>query len=167
MALAIGGLNMILPIYLKNQFKLSYSQIGLFFTSSNILTLITQIPSGLFADKYGLIKIIKINTLIASIPLFIWPFIQKWQILLILYSLTYVLWTMTWPATLVFITESFTNDIRGRVISLRMTAMRFGFTLGPIISGIEYSIISSKIPFYTAGIFFLTCLIFLKKMEKK
>ena len=50
---ALGGINLIIPLYLESRFALSASQIALFFTSMSALNLVTQIPSGTIADKFG------------------------------------------------------------------------------------------------------------------
>jgi len=67
MTTAMGCLGVILPLYLKDKFGLPYHLIGLFFTASGAMTLITQIPSGYLADRYGERRFISL--VIAPIPL--------------------------------------------------------------------------------------------------
>ena len=50
---AIGGVNLVVPLYLETKFALSASKIALFFTLQSFITLLTQMPSGKLADRYG------------------------------------------------------------------------------------------------------------------
>ncbi|MCK4823309.1 MFS transporter, partial [bacterium] len=73
--IAIGGVNQIIPLYLDSRFALSASQIGLFFTAQSLVMLVTQIPSGALADRYG--KKRTFLSLIVSIPFLLasWHFV--------------------------------------------------------------------------------------------
>ena len=165
-----GCVNTILPLFLKNQMGLSTSLIGLFFTGSNVLTLITQIPSGWLADRYGRKKLI--IACIAPIPFLygVWPFIDNWIVLLILNSVALGLWSMTWPATLALLSDFVPSDLRGSAFGVRMTGVRLGFTIGPFISGYLYSSIGVMTPFIASAVSYLLGImlaIFLKEKSHK
>ncbi|RLI06582.1 hypothetical protein DRO24_04750 [Candidatus Bathyarchaeota archaeon] len=152
MTTAIGCLNVILPIYLKDRFGLPYHLIGLFFTASGAMTLITQIPSGYLADRYGERRFI--SMVIASIPLLfaLWPLLRQWWMLLLLYTFISGLWSMTWPATLSLLSKTFPEEMRGTAFGVRMTGVRMGFTIGPVIAGYLYGGWSSSAPFQAASL---------------
>ena len=152
MTTAMGCLGMILPLYLKDQFGLPYHLIGLFFTASGAMILVTQIPSGYLADRYGEKRLISI--IMAPIPLLLglWPFLGRWWMLLPLYTLTSGLWSMTWPATLSLLSEVFPEEARGTAFGVRMTGVRLGFTLGPMIAGYLYSGWAPSTPFLAASL---------------
>jgi len=153
MTTGVGGVNMILPLFLEDRFQLPYSLIGLFFTSSNVVILLTQIPSGRLADRYGRKKLIL--ACIATMPLLfgIWPFINSWWTLLVIYAVSTGLWSMTWPATLALLSNSVPEEMRGTAFGIRMTGVRLGFTIGPIIAGTLYSGYGSGAPFLSAALF--------------
>jgi len=163
-----GAVNMVLPIYLKKQIELAPSSIGLFFTTSNAMTLITQIPSGWLADKYGRKKLI-IACLLPIPPLLLsWSLSQNWIILLVLYATSYSLWSMTWPATIAILSDNLPRELIGSAIGVRMTGVRFGYTIGPLIGGYMYSSVSHISPFMaSAGFYGLSIIISLLLKEKQ
>lgn len=150
-----GSISTVLPLFLKNEMALSTSTIGLFFTGSSILTLLTQYPSGRLADRFGRKKLIL--ACIAPIPLLYaaWPFIGDWVVLLVIYSLAFGLWSMTWPASLALLSDFVPAELRGSAFGVRMTGTRLGFTVGPFFGGYLYSAIGGGSPFIAAAASFL------------
>lgn len=155
MTTAMGGLNVVLPLYLQDRFGLPYHLIGLFFTSSGAMTLITQIPAGYLADRYGERRFISI--VISPLPLLfvLYPLLKRWWMLLPLYTLLSGLWSMTWPATLSLISEVFPGEARGTAFGVRMTGVRLGFTIGPMIASYLYSGWGGAAPFQISALFTL------------
>lgn len=151
---AIGIMNMAVPIYLSDTLQLDYSLIGLFFTVSNIVTMFTQIPSGALADRFGMKK--TSLTILSVVPFItsLWIFSDNWIVLLASRSLMMGLWSMTWGATTVLVADAVPENLRGTSISVRMTAYRVGYTIGPIISGYLFSNMGGVTPFIAATIAF-------------
>lgn len=151
MTTAIGGVNLIVPLYLESEFALSASKIALFFTLQSFITLVTQMPSGRIADRYGrkrtlLSIIIFIPFLFAS-----WHFIDNWKIMLILNSLAFGLWSMTWPAILTLLSSSVPERLVGPAFGVNTTGNRLGTTIGPIIASFFYVNYSKTFPFLGAA----------------
>lgn len=166
----IGGLTTILPIFLQDQLELPTFLIGLFFTGSSILTLFTQIPSGLLADRYGRKKLIVACTALCPLLYGIWPLIDNWVTLIILYSVAFGLWSMTWPASLALLSDSFPPELTGSAFGIRMTSVRLGFTIGPLISGYLYTSVSYTSPFLATAAFFalgIPIALLLKENQRK
>jgi MFS family permease len=162
-----GCVNMILPLFLKNQMGLSTSLIGLFFTGSSVLTLVTQIPSGWLADRYGRKKLIL--ACIAPIPFLYgaWPFIDNWIVLLVLNSTAFGLWSMTWPATLALLSDFVPPQLRGSAFGVRMTGVRLGFTIGPLVAGYLYSAIGGVTPFMASAAFYILGIVLAMFLREK
>ena len=157
--IGLGGVFVILPLYLKDLYDLSPSSIGLFFTISNIIALITQIPSGYLADRFGKKRFMMGVILPIPVLFMFWGQTDNWLMLLALFSMAYSCWSMTWPSALALISESFPPDMRGTAYSVMMTAERFAFSIGPIAGGYMYSSMNPVYPFYLTSVSFMLSLI--------
>ena len=60
------------------------------------------------------------------------------------------LWSMTWPASLVLVSEAVPYAMRGTAISARMTGYRVGYTLGPMFCGFLLQRFGGVSPFIAA-----------------
>lgn len=165
MTTAISGVNMIIPLYLKENFGMAPSTIGLFFTVPSILTLFTQVSSGRLADKVGYQRMILMSVLLTPLLFFSWYLVDNWLLLLAFNSMAMLLWSVTWPAAMALISDFVKPNLRGAAFGVRMTGIRLGFTVGPIISSFFYSGFSLRTPFVAAaasavfGIFFASRII--------
>jgi len=148
---ALGGINLIIPLYLKSSYALTASQIALFFTAQNLLNLVTQIPSGAIADRFGRKR--TVLTLIGLLPILYssWHFIGDWRILLLVNTLAYGLWSMTWPATLTLLSDSVPSKLVGAAFGVNTTGNRLGFTVGPLIASYFYINYFETAPFLVSG----------------
>jgi len=155
MTTGLGGINMILPLYLGDVHGLSPTLIGFFFTAPSIVMLFTQVPAGTLAERFG--KKRWILSCIVLIPFLYlsWMFTENWVVMLVMYSLLFGLWSMTWPATLTLLSDSVPDDILGAAFGVRMTGVRMGFTVGPLIGSYLYGTYYSSTPFLGAAGFTL------------
>ena len=151
---AIGIMNMAIPIYLADRFSLNYSTIGLFFTVSSVVTMVTQAPSGALSDRFGMKRTMLVFLGIVPFMYLVWVFSGNWVLLLVSYSLSMALWSMTWPASLVLVSEAVPASMRGTAISARMTGYRVGYTLGPMICGYLLQSVGGVSPFVAATVIF-------------
>jgi MFS family permease len=157
---ALGGINLIIPLYLESRFALSASQIALFFTAQSALNLVTQIPSGALADRFGRKR--TVLTLIGLLPFLYasWHFISDWRILLLVNTLAFGLWSMTWPATLTLLSGSVPSKLVGAAFGVNTTGNRLGFTIGPLIASYFYVNYFDTAPFLVAGGISLVAVLF-------
>jgi len=162
---AIGGVNLVVPLYLETKFALSASKIALFFTLQSFITLLTQMPSGKLADRYGRKK--TILTLIFFIPALFasWHFIKNWKVMLLLNSLAYGLWSMTWPATLSLLSSSVPEKLVGPAFGVNTTGNRLGITIGPIIASYFYVNYFQTAPFIASDIICLLAVLFAFRLK--
>jgi MFS family permease len=149
--MATSGLNLVMPLYLESRFALTASQIALFFTIQSFITLVTQMPSGLLADRYGRKR--TILSFIFLIPFLFasWHFIDDWRIMLVLNSIAYGLFSMTWPATLSLLSSSVPSNLVGAAFGVNFTGNRLGQTIGPVIASYFYVNYYLTAPFLAVG----------------
>jgi MFS family permease len=157
--IGLGGIFTILPLFLKDFYDLTPSFIGLFFTISNLISLFTQIPSGYLADKFGKRRFMMGVILPIPFLFFMWGMTTNWFYLLVLFSLSFTLWSMTWPSAVGLISDSFEPEKRGTAFSVMMTAERLAFAAGPVIAGYMYDSMNPVYPFYMTGVGFALSLI--------
>lgn len=168
-SLAISLVNQIIPLYLDEGFGLSASQIGLFFTVQSVFTLVTQIPSGALADRFGRKKMLVLYLVFIPFLIGSWHFLMDWRRLLVVNSVAFGLWSMTWPAILTLLSGSVPDRLLGAAFGLNTTGNRLGMTIGPLIGGFFYGRYFLTSPFLVAGLFFIIAIciaLTIKKQEK-
>jgi len=165
MTTAMGGVNLIIPLYLDSRFSLTASQIALFFTAQNMLSLVTQIPSGKVAARFGMKR--TVLTLITMIPFLYasWHFVGDWRIMLVLNTIAFGLWSMTWPATLTLLSNSVPDELVGAAFGVNITGNRLGFTLGPLIGSYFYINYFQTAPFLASGAICLLAVLFAFRLK--
>lgn len=154
-----GATYTILPLYLKNQIRISTYLIGLFFTVSSVFTLFIQIPSGWLADRYGRKKILVSCLLPIPILFGLWLLTDNWMILITSYSAIVGLWSMTWPSSVALLSGYIPTEYIGSALGIRMTSIRLGHTMGPLIAVTMYSFFGYRSPFLVFTIFILAAII--------
>jgi MFS family permease len=147
-----GMIGTILPLFLKNQIMISESLIGLFFTASSLLILFIQIPSGWLADRYGRKKVIVMSLLPIPLLLGAWQFVDDWLLLLVLYAAVSGFRSMTWPSSLALLADFIPSELMGSALGVRMTSMRLGNTVAPVLAGYLYSSVSYRSPFLASAV---------------
>ena len=144
-----------LPLFLNNELKTSITSIGLFFTASNVIGSIVQVPGGLLADRYGRKKLIIM--LLLPIPLLygLWGIVDKWYAYLIIYVISKGLLNMISPASLAIVSEVFPQEQKGFAFGLVMAGIRLSSAAGPLLGGYLYGSVGPSSPFIGAGMIFL------------
>jgi len=145
----------ILPLFLKNQMNLPLSSIGLFFSGSSVLSLLSQVPGGWLADRYGRKKIILAFLLPIPLLFAAWAVVNDWVTMLVLYSLFAGCLSVMGSASFALLSDSFPSELTGAAFSVRMTGFRMGSVLGPLLGGYLYGSLSPKSPFTAAALLFL------------
>jgi len=167
---AIGIMDPLVPIYLTERFHVSETAVGFFFSMGlGVATLLAQIPSGILADRYDRRRILTFIVLPLPFIMLLWPLMGNYPLLMMLYMFIVGLWSMTWASASAYLMSLTPVLKRGLVISIRQTAVRIGFTIGPPIGG-YFWYANPTIPFYVSAVFFALSLfniLLLKKPEKK
>ena len=144
-----------LPLFLKNELKTTITSIGLFFTVSNVIGSIVQVPGGVFADRYGRKKLIIIFLLPVPFLYGLWGIVDNLYEYLLIYVISGGLLGMIGPACLAIVSEVFPKEKKGFAFGLRMAGIRLGSAAGALLGGYLYGSIGSSSPFIGAGMIFL------------
>jgi len=133
---------------------LPLSSIGLFFTGSSVLSLLTQVPGGWLADRYGRKRVILAFLLPIPLIFSAWAMVNDWVSMLALYSLFAGCLNMMGSASSALLSDSFPSELKGAAFSVRMTGFRLGSSVGPLLGGYLYSSLSPRSPFIAAALLF-------------
>jgi len=134
--MSVGALSTVLPFYLTEQFGKTKTEVGIFFSvGTGLAALISQPSSGFLSDKIGRKKIIALSVLPIPILYMLFTATNDYLLSLLVYMGIYGLWSATWPASNVYIAEIFPHRNRGLAAGIRLTSIRLGTTIGPLMGG--------------------------------
>jgi len=152
---ARGILNPVVPLYLTDRFQVDISRVGLFFSVGyGLAVLLTQLPAGLIADKYGRKKTMVYAISLTPLISILWPWIGSYVLLTVLYMSITALWSATWPASTAYLMDKTPTERRATTATVRETSVRLGFTVGPIVGGYLWDIYDPATTFYASAAFF-------------
>ena len=167
---AMGIMDPVVPLYLTQTFNVDKTTVGFFFSMGiGVATLLAQFPSGVLADKYGRKRVLAYSILPLPFILLLWPYVQNYLFIAVLYMFIMGLWSMTWSVAVAYLMALTPTLERGVVISIRQAAIRLGFTVGPLIGGYFWVAHGTKTPFSISAVFFALSLLliwFLKNSEE-
>jgi MFS family permease len=151
----IGG-NMygpLMPLYLKD-LDASITQIGLFFTLSQIVPLALQILGGWVSDTLGRLRAIAIGSVFGVIGFIPLVLADSWQWLLIAVAVGSVARALVGPSFDAFIAEHSSEENRGKVFGISQAIFMIVSVLGPPLGGYLAGIYGFKLMLLVAGIFY-------------
>jgi MFS family permease len=152
----IGG-NMygpLMPLYLKD-LDASITQIGLFFTLSQIVPLALQILGGWVSDTLGRLRAIAIGSVFGVIGFIPLVLADSWQWLLLAVAVGSVARALVGPSFDAFIAEHSSEENRGKVFGISQAIFMIVSVLGPPLGGWLAGMYGFKLMLLVAGIFYL------------
>jgi MFS family permease len=152
----IGG-NMygeLLPLYLKDMGS-SISQIGLFFTISQIVPLFLQILGGWFSDTMGRLRAIAIGSVFGVLGFIPLVLANSWGWLVVAVAVGSVARALVGPSFDAFIAEHSTEENRGRVFGVSQAIFMVVSVVGPPLGGWLADDYGFKFMLFIAGVFYL------------
>ena len=146
-----GATNPILPLLVQN---LGYTAaiagfaVGIFGAGR----FITNLPSGILAQKIGRKPILIIGPLIASIGYFLTGYFDSIQLILLARLITGFGGGMHFVGASIYLRDMSNLNNRGRILSLQTISILIGQTIGPIIGGYIGELYGFTSPFIFASI---------------
>ena len=164
----IGGsmYGSLMPLYLKD-LDASITQIGLFFTLSQIVPLLLQILGGWVSDTLGRLRAIAIGSVfgvIGFIPLIL---ADTWEWLLLAVAIGAVARSLVGPSFDAFIAEHSSEENRGRVFGISQAIFMIVSVVGPPLGGWMAGAYGFKIMLLAAGIFYFIATVMRLSMARE
>lgn len=157
MVLANIGGNMygsLMPLYLKDLGS-SISQIGLFFTISQIVPLFLQILGGWISDTLGRLRAIAIGSVFGVIGFIPLVLADSWGWLAAAVAIGSVSGALVGPSFDAFIAEHSSEENRGKVFGITQTIFMIVSVVGPPLGGWLAQDYGFKLMLLVAGVLYL------------
>lgn len=153
----IGGI-MYYPLeslYLKD-LGANISQIGLFFTLSQIVPLLLQILGGWVSDSFGRLKAIAIGSVVGIfvyIPLIL---ATSWEWVLVASALGSITRSLVGPSFDAFIADHSAPKNRARLFGITQTLFSIVSVVGPLLGGFMVDAVGFKVMLMVAAMFYIS-----------
>ena len=148
----------LLPLYVKD-LGASISQIGLFFTLSQIVPLFLQILGGWISDSLGRLRAIAIGSVfgvMGFIPLVI---ADRWEWLLVAMAVGSIARALVGPSFDAFIAEHSSEQNRGKVFGLSQAIFMIVSVIGPPLGGWLAGSYGFRLMLLVAGVFYFIAML--------
>lgn len=164
----VGG-NMygpLMPLYLKD-LDASITQIGLFFTLSQIVPLLLQILGGWVSDTLGRLRAIAIGSVFGVIGFIPLVLANTWEWLLLAVAIGSVARALVGPSFDAFIAEHSTEENRGKVYGISQAIFMIVSVVGPPLGGWLAGAYGFKWMLFVAGVFYFIAMIMRLSMARE
>mgnify|MGYP000017517869 CR=1 FL=1 len=152
-----GIMSTIFPFYLTERFGKTKTEVGVFFSVGfGVATLISQIPGGILADKLGRKRTMVYSTLPLPFLSALFLATNDYLLTLLLYLAITSFWSTTWPASTAYIMDMAPSARKGFMVGIRLTSVRLGFTIGPLIGGFLWDNFNVQTIFYVLALLMTT-----------
>lgn len=156
----------LLPLYLK-ELNANITDIGLFFTLSQIVPLFLQILGGWVSDSLGRLRAIAIGSVFGLLAYFPLVLADTWQWLLLATAVGAVARSLVGPSFDAFIAEHSTEENRGKVYGVSQAIFMIVMVIGPPLGGLLTGAYGFKLMLFIAGIFYFIAMIIRLSMARE
>ena len=129
---AFGQMHTTLFPVLKEEFNLSFQQLGLIAAIPPLCQSLLAIPTGLLSDRFGSKKMIIVSMVVACAGSLLASATQSPLMFIVAVSLLYINTTIYHPASYSFTTRLFRPRDRSKALGIHGAGGTFGMSIGPL-----------------------------------
>jgi len=144
----MSSLVTLFPLYLKQQLGVSETVMGGIITAVIIGTIVSQVPIGHAADRFGKRRTLLVCTILGAGVFAVIPFHKEWRLFLITGALAGALAGSLYPIGLSLIGTLVRKERLGAAHSVFSLAFGLGSLVGPSLSGLAMTNFNPKWLFY-------------------
>jgi MFS family permease len=146
-----GIVGPILPLFARS-FGVSTAAIGLTLSAFALARMLTNVPSGLVADRWGRRILLIGGPLITGAGSLMSAFATGLPSLLLWRFVAGAGSAMYMTGAVIVVTDIATNENRGRLLAINQSALLLGITLGPAIGGVVAQVFDLRAPFIVVAV---------------
>jgi MFS family permease len=147
----MSSLVTLFPLYLKN-LGVSETKMGSVITAVIVGTILSQIPLGLAADRYGKQKVLLVCATLVACIFVVMPLSSNWQSFLVTGAMLGAVAGSFYPIGLSLIGELVSGKRLGAATALFTLLFGIGSLVGPTVSGFAMTHLGNKWLFYLPAI---------------
>jgi MFS family permease len=147
----MSSLVTLFPLYLKN-LGVSETKMGSIITAVIIGTILSQVPLGHAADRFGRRKVLLVCAFLVACVFVVMPLSSNWQSFLVTGALLGAVAGSFYPIGLSIIGETVSSKKMGAATSLFTLVFGIGSFVGPTLSGFAMNQLGDKWLFYLPAI---------------
>ena len=157
-----GSRQTILPLFGNDEFGLTAGALGAIFAMMAFINLLTIVPAGVWADRYGRKRTIVPSALLAAGALCLFAFTNSLAVFLIAAMLLALGTGISGPAPAAYAADVIPDNARGLGMGLFRTYSDVGFVVGPLLLGwIDDSTDSFRLPLlFNAALMVVAVMVF-------
>jgi MFS family permease len=144
----MSSLVTLFPLYLKDQLSIAETEMGGIITAVIVGTILSQVPIGRAADRFGKRRTLLVCSLLLSLVFLIMPTHSNWRYFLVSGAFAGALAGSFYPVGLAMIGGLVSKERLGAANSLFSLAFGIGSLTGPGLSGLAMNRINAKWLFY-------------------
>lgn len=147
----MGAISPVLPLFMEREYGVSAAEIGITIGLFGFGRLVTSLPAGYLAQRYGRKSVLGLGAAINVVGA-----------VMVSVSFSYV-WLTGWrfvsgfggsiflTVATIYLRDEATRETRGRLLSLQELSILAGQTLGPLLGGYMADIFGLRFPLYVQG----------------
>ena len=149
---SMSSLVTLIPLYLTQELKVTEPQMGTILTAVIVGAIVSQVPLGRAADRFGKRRTLLICSIVLSIVFWIMAFHSDWRYFILTGAITGAMAGSLYPIGLAMIGGIVEKNRLGAATSLFSLAFGVGSLIGPSISGLAMTHLGYRWLFYLPSI---------------
>jgi MFS family permease len=149
---SMSSLITLIPLYLTEELKVRETEMGTIITAVIVGAIVSQVPLGHAADRFGKRKTLLVCTVVLSIVFALMAFHSDWRLFIATGAMAGAMAGSLYPIGLAMIGSIISKERLGAATSLFSLAFGVGSLLGPSISGLAMTHLGYRWLFYLPSI---------------
>ncbi len=153
---AFSGMNVVLALFLYDQFHVDKNHVWIFFTYVGVISVITRAGIlGWMVDRFGEARLSRAGLLMLAVGLAGMPLARDYVVLAVAIALVPLGTAFTFPCVTSMLSRHIASNERGLYMGVQQTFGGIGRVVIPLWAGFSYDRFGHSIPFFTSALLVL------------